>query len=603
MRKNNLSIHSENILPIIKKWLYSSREIFLRELISNSCDAIKKHRILTECKEAQADESPYEVHVRIDTKNKTVTISDNGIGMSEEEVEKYIAQIAFSGAEEFVSKYQKQSESDPIIGHFGLGFYSSYMVASKVELLSKSYKEDAQAVRWICDGSSSYEIGSAEKEFRGTEVILHLNEESEEFLQEAKVRELLDRYCSFMPDPVFLNGKPLNNQEPLWMKSPSSCTEKEYVDFYRKLYPLDQDPIFWIHLNVDYPFRLQGILYFPKTANHLESKQSAIKLFCNRVYVSEDCAEILPDYLMILRGAIDSPDIPLNVSRSYLQVDQKVRQLGAHIAKKVADRLSSLFKNNRKEYVEQFPEFELLLKLGFLQDEKFAERVKEIMIWKSSTGEWTTAQEYLDRAKEKKIYYCAEDCSTAIQKAYLDQGIELLYAAKSINSPVMSSLEHSLKIEFQRIDSALNEALIDKTRENTLLDADGKSPATRIADFFRNYLPKELQVEAKSLAADQVAGMIVLDEQTRRMRDFFQLTQRAAEPSFSKNQTLVLNTNNPLIQSAWKLSEKKPDLAGRIASQVYDLARLAQKEIDPSEFETVLSRQQSLLEELATSLS
>ncbi len=603
MRKNTLSVHSENILPIIKKWLYSSRDIFLRELVSNSCDAIKKLSVLRECGDASDDGDAHAIHVKIDKENKTVTISDNGIGMTEEEVEKYIAQIAFSGAEEFLEKYKKEGESDPIIGHFGLGFYSSYMVASKVEIDTLSYKTDATPVLWSCDGSSSYEIGAGIRKTRGTDIVLHLDEENLEFLEEAKLRELLERYCGFMPVPIHLNDTPLNNDEPLWTKTPSSCTEQEYLAFYRKLYPMEEDPIFWIHLNVDYPFNLQGILYFPKTTQRFDAKKSAIKLFCNRVFVSDDCAEILPDYLMILRGAIDSPDIPLNVSRSYLQVDKKVKQLGTHISKKVADKLNSLFKTDREAYISNFAEFEPLLKFGLLQDEKFLERVKDILIWKNNKDEWTTAQEYLDRAKEKKIYYCSEQCSQKIQKAYLDRDIELIFASQAINSPVMSTLEAPLKATFQRIDSVLDDALLDETREKTVLDSDGKSVSGRIADFFRKELPSELKVEAKSLSTDSVAGALFLDEQTRRMRDFFVLTQKKMEPNlFSSGTTFVVNTNNKLVLESFRLSDKQPELASRLASQVYDLARLSQRELDPTEYEQVLTRQQELLEELTEKL-
>lgn len=599
MRKNTLSIHSENILPIIKKWLYSSRDIFLRELISNACDAIKKLRVLRECGQASDDALPLEIHVSIDKLEKTITISDNGIGMTEEEVEKYIAQIAFSGAEEFLAKYKKESEADPIIGHFGLGFYSSYMVSQKVELKTLSYLADAKPVFWSCDGSSSYEIGLSDRKERGTDIILHLSDEHEEFLQESKIRELLERYCSFMPDPIFLSGKPINNGEPLWCKSPASCSQQDYLEFYRKLYPLKEDPLFWIHLNVDYPFRLQGVLYFPRAADRLENKLSKILLFCNRVYVSDECNEILPEYMMTLRGAIDSPDIPLNVSRSYLQIDQKVRQLGAHISKKIADKLTSLFKTDRDSYAANFADIEWFLKLGLLQDEKFRDRVKEILIWKNNHKEWTTAQEYLDRAKEKKIYYCREACGSKIQQVYLDRGIELLYLSNAIDSPVLSALELGLGAKFQSIDSELDEALIDASREKTLLDADGKTLSTRIADHFRAELPKELTIEAKSLSSDSIAGLLLVEEQMRRMRDFDILTQdNKGRHAWKLGQTFVVNTNNKLVQAAYRLAEKKPDLSKQLAIQIYDLARLSQKELESNEVEQVLARQQSLLEEL-----
>lgn len=599
MRKNSLSIHSENILPIIKKWLYSSRDIFLRELLSNACDALKKLRTLRECGEAVTDDQPLEIHVHLDKKNKTLTISDNGLGMTEEEVEKYIAQIAFSSAEEFVSKYKQESETDPMIGHFGLGFYSAYMVSSQVDLQTRSYLPDAKAVRWSCDGSSTYEIDEGSRTARGTDVILHLDEASSDLLDAGKIRELLNRFCSFMPDPIFFEGQPLKNEAPLWIKNPSDCTEKEYIEFYRKLYPSELDPIFWIHLNVDYPFRLKGILYFPHTLRSPREKNIPIKLFCNRVFVSDDCHEILPDYLMILCGAIDSPDIPLNVSRSYLQVDHNVRQVGSHISKKVADRLTALFKQDRENYISHWSEFEYLLKLGILQDDKFYERTKDALIWKSSSGEWTTVQEYLDRAKEKKIYYCQDTCAASIQKAYLDRGIELIYANHSINTPIMMKLEEALSIRFQRIDSELDPALQDASREQTLLDADGKTLSSRLAAFFRSHLPSDgLEVEAKSLSSDAVAGLLLIDEQTRRMRDYLTLTQQKQLPSSGKR-TLVVNTNNKLVQTAWRLADREPEMAKQLIGQVYDLARVMQKEIEPQELDGILARNQQLLEELA----
>ena len=377
MRQNNLSIHSENILPIIKKWLYSDKDIFLRELVSNACDALNKVRIIL------GDVGEFKVSISIDAKGRTITVADTGIGMSEEEVEKYIAQIAFSGAEEFVEKYKSQTEKDPIIGHFGLGFYSAYMVAAKVEIDTLSYLPDAKPVFWSCDGSSSYSIGAGKRESRGTQITLQIDEQSSEYLEESKLRELLHRHCSFMPFPIDLNGKALGNQEPLWLKSPNECTEKEYLTFYRQLFPTDPEPIFWIHLNVDYPFHLQGILYFPKIHRKFDTNESAIKLFCNRVFVSDNCKDILPDFLMILRGAIDSPDIPLNVSRSYLQVDKNVRQLSSHISKKVSDKLNQLYKTDREKYIASWPDIEMIVKLGLLQDEKFYDKIKDILIWKT----------------------------------------------------------------------------------------------------------------------------------------------------------------------------------------------------------------------------
>jgi molecular chaperone HtpG len=600
MRQNSLSIHSENILPIIKKWLYSSRDIFLRELVSNACDAIKKLRILQECQQASVDEKPFEIHVRVDGSQKTVTISDNGIGMTESEVEKYIAQIAFSGAEEFLAKYKSQTEKDPMIGHFGLGFYSSYMVAAKVQIQSLSFQNDAKPVCWSCDGSSSYEIGEGSRTERGTDIILYLDDASVEYADAARIRGLLNHYCAFMPEPIFLNNDPLNNQVPLWMKAPSECTDQDYIAFYRKLYPIEEDPIFWIHLNVDYPFHLQGILYFPKTSRIVNAAKTSIHLFCNRVFVSEHCRDFLPDYLSLLRGAIDSPDIPLNVSRSYLQVDSNVRQLGAHIAKKVSDRLTQLCRTERDRYVSCWPELEPLVKLGLVQDEKFHERVKDALIWQNNRKEWTTIQEYLDRAKEKKIYYSDPSCAASIQKSFIDRGVELIYTSHPIDVAVMTSLEHKKPDStFHRIDSAIDPSMLDAVREKTVLDEEGKTAAGRLADFFRLHLPSDqIDVEAKSLASDNIAGFLLLNEEMRRMRDYLNLTQGKAS-NMPLKKTFVVNTNHKLVQTAANLSQSHPEIARDLARQLYDLARLAQKETQPQDIEEIVQRNQQLLEDLS----
>lgn len=595
MRQKTLSVQCENILPIIKKWLYSSHDIFLRELISNSCDAIKKFSFLTDSKES------LEIHVRIDKEKKTLTISDQGIGMTEEEVEKYIAQIAFSGAEEFLSKYKNQ---ESMIGHFGLGFYSAYMVAAKVELETLSYLPDSEPVRWSCDGSANYEIGKGTRTERGTDVILHLDEPYFEFLEEPKVHELLNRFCSFMPDPIFLNGKPLGNKAPLWLKAPSECTDQDYISFYRTLFPMEGDPLFWIHLNIDYPFLLKGILYVPKIRRrNYEENGDSIRLFCNRVYVSESCRDLLPDYLMMLRGAIDSADLPLNVSRSYLQVDQNVKQLGSHISKKVSDRLSALFRSDRAQYCSLWSELELLVKLGLLQDDKFYERTKDLLIWKTSAGDWSTVQEVLDRSKEKKIYYSGEDASVSLQKAFLDKGCELLYTHSAIDGAVITSLERKMSsVKFQRIDSALEDVLVDSSREKSLLDSEGKTQSSRIAHFFKSQLSDEqqLEVEAKSLSADSLPGVLFLDEDSRRLRDYMALTQEKAPFESLEKKTFVVNTNNKLVQLAWSLSGKKPHLAQDLARQIYDLSRLAQRELSAKEVDLMVSREQSLLEQLAS---
>jgi len=601
MRQSTLSIHSENILPIIKKWLYSDKDIFIRELVSNATDALNKVRILKD--QGHHIDGEFEISVSIDAKRKNIRIADTGIGMTEEEVEKYIAQIAFSGAEEFVSKYKPKDEKEPIIGHFGLGFYSAYMVASKVEIDTRSYLSEAEAVFWSCDGSSDYSIGAGARSARGTEITLHLEEGSLEYLEEPKLRELLQRYCQFMPFPISLNGKPIGNKAPLWQKNPSECADKDYLEFYRQLFPLDPEPLFWVHLNVDYPFNLKGVLYFPKIHRRFDTENSSIKLFCNRVFVSDNCKDILPDYMMVLRGAIDSPDIPLNVSRSYLQVDQNVRQLSAHIAKKIADRLSLYLKNEREKYIAAWPEVEMFLKLGILQDEKFYERAKDLLIWKNSLGNWTTAAEYLEKSADKKIYYAASDRASPLLVMYKEKQIEVLFASSPVDTAVISFLEGKLSAAFQRIDGALDENLVDASREKTLLDPDGKTEASRIGSLIRSHIDEEgLEVEAKSLHSDRLPGLVVLDERQRRMRDYMAVTQGKTDFPFLPKKTFIVNTNSKLVQAIAKLQEKEPAVAKEMAQGIYDLALLSQREVEPNDIDRVISKQTEILEKLASML-
>jgi molecular chaperone HtpG len=603
MRQNSLSIHSENILPIIKKWLYSDKDIFIRELVSNATDALNKVKVLKEAGEAVRGAEEYEIQISIDKEAKTITIADTGIGMTEEEVEKYIAQIAFSGAEEFAAKYQSQTEKDPIIGHFGLGFYSAYMVAAKVEIQTVSYRADATPVFWSCDGSSSYTIGQGTKSSRGTEIILHLNEDNLEYLEEEKLESLLERYCSFMPFPISLNEKGIDNKPPLWMKAPSECSDADYKEFYSRLFPTDASPLFWVHLNVDYPFNLKGILYFPRTNKRYDAKEAAIKLFCNRVFVSEHCNEFLPDYLMILKGAIDSPDIPLNVSRSYLQVDQNVKQLSSHIAKKVADRLTVFLRQDREKYIEAWGEIELFLKLGILRDEKFYDRAKDLLIWKNSLDEWTTATDYLERSKSKKIYYALSEQSTPILQMYKDKKIEVLFSSSYVDTGLIPFIESKMECTFSRIDGGLNEALLDPEKETTLLDSDRKTLSARLASFFAQAIgDAQIQVEAKSLASDQIPAVLLLDEKQRRMRDYIQLTIGKTDDVLQPKKTFVVNTNSKLIQAIEKLQGTKPEIAKDLAQGIYNLSLISGREIQPEAIDRIMTQQSSILEKLASLL-
>ncbi|MGB7127929.1 MAG: molecular chaperone HtpG [Candidatus Rhabdochlamydia sp.] len=603
MKHGNLKIDTENILPIIKQWLYSDKEIFVRELISNACDAIHKCKVLKDHEKLSIEDNSFRIDLTIDKEKKTLTFSDTGLGMSAEEIEKYIAQIAFSGAKEFLSKYKTEKEQDQIIGHFGLGFYSAYMVADKVSIDSLSYVPETAPALWSCDGSSSYELEQGTRTSRGTTITLYVSSEAEEFLEETRINTLLQKYCAFLPVPIYLNDKQINAKDPLWLKSSADCTDKEYIDFYHQLYPLEPDPIFWIHLNVDYPFNLKGILYFPKITGRFDWNQNTIKLFCNRVYVSDNCKDVLPEYLMVLRGAIDSPDIPLNVSRSTLQVDRTVRQLSQHISKKVSDRLLSLYNTNREQFIQTWPDIEWIIKLGILQDDKWYERLKSLLIWQQTNKEWTTVEEYIERSRsshENKIFYVSQEHSHSyILDLYQAKGMEVLYAPSPIDNHLMSFLESKLdKISFQRIDGALDETILDKTREHTLLDTDGRTEAAKMADFIRSKLQIEhLEVEAKSLVNDTVPALLVIDEHMRRMRETMAFTKQSFNLP-SKN-TFVVNTNNKLVQKAYQLETKEPELAKELIHHIYELSLLSQKELAPEALSSFVLRSNRVLEKMA----
>lgn len=598
MTQGTLKINTEKLLPIIKQWLYSDKDIFLRELVSNACDALAKLKILREQKLCDFEDSELRINLVLDKKNQTLTISDTGIGMTSEEVEKYIAQLAFSGAEEFLEHYQSQNEKDQVIGHFGLGFYSAYMVASKVEIQTLSYRQGALPSFWSCDGSSQYTLEEGSRTERGTDVILYL--ETKEFLEESKLKELLNRYCAFLPYPIYLNGTHVNHKAPLWMKSSSECTEKEYLEFYHTLYPLDPDPLFWVHLNIDYPFHLKGILYFPKIHPRFDFQKNSIKLFCQRVFVSDNCQDLLPDYLSMLRGAIDSSDIPLNVSRSYLQMDQTVRSLSAHISKKVADRLASIYRTDRSAFLTSWEDIETIIKLGAIQDDKFYERVKEFLIWKNTQNEWTTTTEYLERNKETypdKVFYTQETDSSFLH-LYQEKKIEVLIAKGPIDTPLINFLEqkHS-PAKFQRIDGGLDPAILDTAQEKNLLDANGRTESAKIADFIRSALSiKNLDVEAKSLASQKLPAFILIDEESRRFRDTLALSRQSIPYSLPEKKTFVVNTNSPLIHAI--VHHKDEALAKEMMVQLYQLTQLSQKELPPEELSTFITRSSSVLEKL-----
>lgn len=609
MVTKTLEIHSENILPIIKKWLYSDKDIFVRELVSNACDALHKVKILQD--QGQIPTQPGEqlrVDIHIDKEKKTLSFVDNGIGMDAEEVQKYIAQIAFSSAEEFMEKYKTKNEKDQFIGHFGLGFYSAYMVASKVEINTLSYKTEAEPVKWICDGSSQYEIEKGTREKRGTEVILYVDNDSEEFLDPVHLRKTLNHYCAFLPYPVYLEDSHINHEDPLWIKSPSECTQEDYLRFYRHLYPMEADPLFWVHLNVDYPFHLKGILYFPKITRDFDINKNTVKLFCNRVFVSDNCKDIIPNYLMALRGVIDSPDIPLNVSRSYLQMDRTVRQLANHISKKVADSLTTLYRNEKERFITCWADVGQVVKLGILEDEKFFEKSKGFLVWKNTSGEWTTVEEYLERNQSKikdKVFYTRDDEHLShLAEVYHQKGTEVLIASSPLDPYVMQFLERKLTpVVFKRVDSDIDDSILDKEKEKTILDAEGRTEAGRLAEFVKEKLENEnIEVEAKSLAAESVPGVVIIDEHQRRMRDYM----RSIDPksiseakAFMGKQKLVVNTNNPFVSILPKLDQIQPELTKDLVKQIYEMALLSQKEMDPADLKEFLGRNSRILEKLA----
>lgn len=608
MAKQPLQIHSENILPIIKRWLYSDKDIFVRELVSNACDAIQKVKILRDKGVIQSGDDDYKIQILINKTDRTLKFIDNGIGMDAEEVVKYIAQIAFSGAEEFMGKYKSNDEKDQFIGHFGLGFYSAYMVAQKVDINTLSYKPGAEPVFWECDGSSDYIIEKGTRQTRGTEITLYIDKDCDEYLEESRLKEILRHYCSFLPFPVYLGDTLINSKPPLWIKPASECTSEDYLEFYRYLYPMEEDPLFWVHLNVDYPFHLKGILYFPKIRRDFDINKSSVQLYCNRVFVSDNCKDLIPNYLMVLRGIIDSPDIPLNVSRSYLQMDRTVRQLASHISKKVSDSLNTLYRNDKEKFISSWEDVAMIVKLGILEDEKFYERAKEFLIWKNTQNSWTTIEEYLDHNREKtkdKVFY-TRDASHAghFLDVYRQQGIEVLAAESSLDPYLMQFLERTMPpVTFQRIDAGIDESILDKGREKTVLDASGKTEAAHLADFVRSKLAdNKIAVEAKSLASETLPGFVVIDESQRRMRDYMmQLDPKDAvnKMKMLKAHTFVVNTNNHLMAAIQKLDAVDPELAKDLVQQTYELSLLSQREMDPTAINDFIQRNNRVLEKLA----
>lgn len=668
-KKGNLSINSENIFPIIKKWLYSDHDIFFRELISNGCDAITKLKKLEMIGEANLPEdNEFKIQVVVNPENKTLSFTDNGIGMTADEVQEYINQIAFSGAQDFLSKYKDKANEDQIIGHFGLGFYSAFMVADRVTIDTLSYQNGAVAVHWESEGGMEFEMTDSERTERGTTITLYLNEDSYEFANEYRAKEVIEKYCSFMPVPIFFSNankpeeeekedsaepvdaetkeetedntdtvkeekgpKPLNETHPLWTKHPNDCTEEEYKKFYRDVFADYKEPLFWIHLNMDYPFNLKGILYFPKLNTEYDSLEGTIKLYSNQVFIADNIKEVIPEFLMLLKGVIDCPDLPLNVSRSALQNDGFVKKISDYITKKVADKLSGMYKVEKEEYEKFWDDISPFIKFGCLKDEKFCEKMKDFIIFKNLDGKYVTLPEYVTNAKGESaaevtdengekveaevikeettdkteesegdkepkkdtVYYVTDEKQ---QSQYInmfkENGIDALILTHNIDQPFISKLEYeNQKIRFQRIDADLTDAFTDETDAEDL-----KKAGEELSELFKKALGKDkLEVKVEKIKSEKLSAMITLSEESRRMQDMMKMYKMYGmdDTMGGVGETLVLNANHPLVKY---LSEhKEGEQTSMICEQLYDLAMLSHRPLEPEAMTKFVERSNEIM--------
>jgi len=657
----NLSINSQNIFPIIKKWMYSDHDIFYRELVSNACDAITKLKKLSMIGEYEApDDIDYKVEIKLSANDKTIKIIDNGIGMTKEEVDEYINQIAFSGAEAFLEKYKDKANDDQIIGHFGLGFYSAFMVADKVTIDTLSFKDGAESVHWSCDGGTEYDISEGTKTTPGTEITLYLNEDSYEFANEYKAKEVLDKYCSFMPVPIFVTNEDageqteeipeeevtekdtvldtfikdavteevekedgtketvekvpakkmakivkrpvaINDIHPLWTKHPNECSDEDYKEFYRKVFHDYKEPLFWIHLNMDYPFNLKGILYFPKINTEYESIEGTIKLYNNQVFVADNIKEVIPEFLLLLKGVIDCPDLPLNVSRSALQNDGFVKKISDYITKKVADKLSGMCKTDKENYEKYWDDINPFIKFGCLKDEKFAEKMNDYIIFKNLDGKYLTLKECLEENKEKHentVFYVTDEIE---QSQYINmfknEGIDAVILTHNIDQPFITNMESKNEnLKFKRIDADLSDSFKEETSKDELKDMTEKLSKT-----FKDALGKEnLTVNVEKLKDASISSMITLSEESRRMQDMMKMYGMASmDPNMfgAEGQTLVLNANNDLVKYVAEHTDGENTKI--ICEQLYDLAMLSHAPLSPEQMTGFIARSNKIMELLA----
>ena len=624
--KGTISIHTENIFPIIKKFLYSDHEIFLRELIANAVDATQKIKRLTSLGENTSELGDLSIEVSFDKDKKTITVKDKGLGMTGDEIKKYINQIAFSGATEFVEKFKDAEDAKQIIGKFGLGFYSAFMVADTVEIISKSYQEGTEAARWTCDGNTEFELGPAEKTDRGTEIILHVNKDSEEFLEEYRLKSILDKYCKFMPvDIIFgteeerlpdgkdeegkdkfkTEKKPriINNTAPIWTKAPADLKDEDYLEFYKELYPFSEDPLFWIHLNVDYPFNLTGVLYFPKVKGDLELQRNKIQLYSRQVFITDEVKDVVPEFLMLLHGVIDSPDIPLNVSRSYLQSDSNVKKINSYITKKVADKLEELFKKDRAGFETKWDHIGLFVKYGMISEEKFAEKAQKFTLLKNTEGKYFTLEEYGEKTKVNQtdkngqnIWLYASD--EGKQDGYIRSagkvGYDVAILDGILDSHFVNHLEQKIeKTSLKRVDADVIDKLIEKDekRESLLNDKEQES----LKEVFTKAIANEsAQVSVEALAQDELPVVITQNEFMRRMKDMAKtgggMNMFGAMP---ETQQVTLNANHPIMAKIIK--EENDELKGQMATQAYDIALLGQDMLKGKRLTEFLLRSVDLL--------
>jgi molecular chaperone HtpG len=595
----NISIHTENIFPIIKKFLYSDHEIFLRELVSNAVDASQKIKRLSSIGEFNGELGELKVKVSFDKDKKTITISDNGIGMTAEEIKKYINQIAFSGATEFVEKYKDQGDDKGIIGHFGLGFYSAFMVAKEVEIISKSYQDGAEAATWKCDGSTEYTIGPAKKKTRGTDIILHIAEDSEEFLEEFKLKSILEKYGKFLPIEIEFGDKVINNPNPIWTKSPSDLTDEDYLKFYEELYPFQEKPLFWIHLNVDYPFNLTGILYFPKVKNEMQLQREKISLYSRQVFITDEVKDIVPEFLMLLHGVIDSPDIPLNVSRSFLQADSNVKKINSYITKKVADKLAELFKLDRPSFEEKFANIGLFIKYGMISDEKFLEKAKDFCLVQDTKNKYFTLDEYSEEVQAaqtdkdgNKVYLYTTDVEQqdAFIQSAQNKGYSIIKLDTLIDSHFINTMESKTeKTQWKRVDADAVDKLIDTgiTLEAILSDA-AKESVKKVFEETLNDKQKVVAVEAMS--PDELPAIVTQNEFMRRMSDMSKSGGGGMGMfgSMPNTYNITINANHPLISKLAELKDESEQKA--LAKQISDLALLSQNLLTGSDLTAFIKR-------------